>query len=40
MAWLRARPILAGLLGASTIAFSGILVRLADVTPETAAVFR
>jgi drug/metabolite transporter (DMT)-like permease len=38
--YLRARPILAGLLGASVIAFSGILVRLADVTPETAAVFR
>jgi len=40
MHWLRARPVLAGLLGASTIAFSGILVRLADVSPETAAIFR
>ena len=37
---LRARPVLAGLLGASTIAFSAILVRLAEVTPETAAIFR
>ena len=40
MAWLRARPIVAGILGASIIAFSAILVSLADVTPETAAVFR
>jgi drug/metabolite transporter (DMT)-like permease len=40
VAYLRARPILAGILGASIIAFSAILVRLADVTPETAAVFR
>jgi drug/metabolite transporter (DMT)-like permease len=32
--------VVAGLLGASTIAFSGILVELADVSPETAAVFR
>lgn len=31
---------LAGVLGASIIAFSAILVRLADVSPETAAVFR
>jgi drug/metabolite transporter (DMT)-like permease len=38
--FLRARPILAGLLGASVIAFSAILVELADVSPETAAVFR
>jgi drug/metabolite transporter (DMT)-like permease len=28
------------ILGACTIAFSGLLVRLADVSPETAAVFR
>lgn len=40
VAYLRARPVLAGLLGASTIAFSAILVRLAEVTPETAAIFR
>lgn len=38
--FLRARPVLAGLIGASIIAFSAILVELADVTPETAAVFR
>jgi drug/metabolite transporter (DMT)-like permease len=40
VAWLRARPVLAGILGASIIAFSAILVSLADVSPETAAVFR
>lgn len=40
MIWLRERPILAGIFGASIIAFSAILVELADVTPETAAVFR
>ena len=40
MAWLRARPIVAGFIGAAVIAFSAILVRLADVSPETAAVFR
>ena len=40
IAALRARPVLAGLLGASTIAFSAILVSLAEVTPETAAIFR
>jgi drug/metabolite transporter (DMT)-like permease len=40
LGFLRARPILAGLLGASVIAFSAILVELADVSPETAAVFR
>jgi drug/metabolite transporter (DMT)-like permease len=40
VAWLRARPVLAGVLGASIIAFSAILVSLADVSPETAAVFR
>ena len=34
------RPELAGLLGALVIAFSAILVRLADVTPVTAAFFR
>jgi drug/metabolite transporter (DMT)-like permease len=34
------RPILAAVLGAGCIAFSGILVRLADVSPDTAAVFR
>lgn len=34
------RPVLAGILGALTIAFSAIFVRLADVSPETAAIFR
>jgi drug/metabolite transporter (DMT)-like permease len=34
------RPVLAGVLGALVIAFSGILVRLAEVTPVTAAFFR
>lgn len=34
------RPVLAAVLGALTIAFSAIFVRLADVTPGTAAVFR
>jgi drug/metabolite transporter (DMT)-like permease len=34
------RPVLAGTAGALTIAFSAILVRLADVSPSTAAVFR
>jgi drug/metabolite transporter (DMT)-like permease len=34
------RPVLAGVLGALVIAFSGILVRLADVSPSTAAFFR
>jgi drug/metabolite transporter (DMT)-like permease len=37
---LAARPLLAGMLGALTIAFSAIFVRLADVTPATAAIFR
>lgn len=40
VSYLRARPVLAGLCGAAFIAFSAILVELADVTPETAAVFR
>ena len=34
------RPVLAALLGACCIAFSGPLVRLADVPPSSAAVFR
>ena len=34
------RPILTGILGALAIAFSGILVRLANVEPATAAIFR
>ena len=34
------RPVLTGVLGALTIAFSAIFVRLADATPATAAVFR
>ena len=37
---LGARPGIAAALGAFAIAFSGILVRLADVSPSTAAVFR
>jgi len=40
LAALAERPILAAVLGALSIAFSGILVRLADVEPSTAAVFR
>ena len=38
--WLGRRPVPVAVAGAFTIAFSGILVRLADVSPETAAVFR
>jgi len=34
------RPVLAGALGAFVIAFSGILVKLAEVSPATAAFFR
>jgi drug/metabolite transporter (DMT)-like permease len=34
------RPVLAGVLGAMVIAFSAILVRLAEVSPSTAAFFR
>jgi drug/metabolite transporter (DMT)-like permease len=34
------RPVLAGVLGAFVIAFSAILVRLAEVSPVTAAFFR
>jgi drug/metabolite transporter (DMT)-like permease len=34
------RPVLAGLLGALVIAFSAILVKLAEVSPSTAAFFR
>jgi drug/metabolite transporter (DMT)-like permease len=37
---LRERPILTAVLGALTIAFSAIFVRLADVSPATAAFFR
>jgi drug/metabolite transporter (DMT)-like permease len=37
---MSSRPVLAGVLGALVIAFSGILVKLADVSPSTAAVFR
>jgi drug/metabolite transporter (DMT)-like permease len=39
-AGLHRRPGLAAVAGALCIAFSGILVRLADVSPDTAAVFR
>jgi drug/metabolite transporter (DMT)-like permease len=34
------RPVLAGALGALVIAFSAILVKLAEVSPSTAAFFR
>ncbi len=34
------RPVLAGVLGALVIAFSGILVRVSEVSPSTAAFFR
>jgi drug/metabolite transporter (DMT)-like permease len=37
---LASRPALAAALGAGCIAFSGILVRLSEVSPDTAAVFR
>jgi drug/metabolite transporter (DMT)-like permease len=37
---MRQRPVLTAVIGALTIAFSAILVRLADVSPGTAAVFR
>ena len=37
---LARRPAAAAVAGALTIAFSAILVRLAEVTPETAAIFR
>ena len=37
---LHERPVAAAVLGAVIIAFSGILVKLADVPPATAAVFR
>jgi hypothetical protein len=37
---LDSRPVLAAVLGALTIAFTGIFVRLANVEPATAAVFR
>ena len=37
---MTSRPVLAGVLGALVIAFSGILVKLAEVSPSTAAVFR
>ena len=37
---LAERPVLASVLGALTIAFSAIFVRLADVSPATAAIFR
>src|SRR6266545_43362 len=39
-ALLGRRPVLAAVLGALSIAFSGILVRLANVEPATAAIFR
>jgi drug/metabolite transporter (DMT)-like permease len=38
--FLARRPVVAAMLGALSIAFSGILVRLADVEPATAAIFR
>jgi len=38
--WFGSRPVVTAIAGAAVIAFSAILVRLADVSPETAAVFR
>jgi drug/metabolite transporter (DMT)-like permease len=38
--YLGRNPVFTAVLGACTIAFSAVLVRLADVSPETAAVFR
>ena len=38
--WLGRRPVLAAICGACVIAFSAILVRLADVSPEAAAAYR
>lgn len=38
--FLGRRPVAVAIAGACVIAWSGILVRLADVSPETAAVFR
>jgi drug/metabolite transporter (DMT)-like permease len=40
MAVVRGRPAVVAVLGALTITFSAILVRLADVAPATAAIFR
>ena len=40
LAALADRPVLAAVLGAMSIAFSGVLVRLANVEPSTAAIFR
>ena len=37
---LSGRPGVAAVAGALTIAFSAILVKLADVAPETAAIYR
>lgn len=37
---LAGRPVMTAVLGAMSIAFSGVLVRLADVEPATAAIFR
>ncbi|HEX2142368.1 MAG TPA: EamA/RhaT family transporter, partial [Candidatus Limnocylindria bacterium] len=37
---LAGRPVLSAVLGALAIAFSGVLVRQADVAPATAAIFR
>jgi drug/metabolite transporter (DMT)-like permease len=38
--FLAGRPVMAAVLGAMSIAFSGVLVRLANVEPATAAIFR
>jgi drug/metabolite transporter (DMT)-like permease len=40
LGWLGSRPVVTAIAGAAVIAFSAILVRLAEVSPETAAVFR
>ncbi len=40
VSWLIAHPRLTALLGAVSISFSGILYRVSETTPETAAFFR
>ncbi len=40
LGWVRGRERQCALLGAATIAFSSILVRLSDASPSTAAIFR
>jgi drug/metabolite transporter (DMT)-like permease len=40
LGFLAGRPVMTAMLGAMSIAFSGVLVRLANVEPATAAIFR